>query len=370
MKKLISLTLITSAVALTGASAQNQEMIAGWDFSQYANAAGFSTLDNEELIGEVNANFSQSVASFNGAAALGTLYYDGQFGSTAFDLLAKEVEIGGDLGTLGGGGAIGSSGQRNTLFAQGQANNGANAFGLTTNGSITFVIDMSTFESGSTGEGWSLAFAVVNGSDPDDSSSVAWSYSLDGENFTSTGVTTAITDNAAAETVDLSGITALDGQSQIYIKGDFSGIDGGVTNLDNFQVFATPIPDEISGSLFILENPASVLLDVADWYGTPMGEVFVGFAPWLWSNNYGWHFSPEENSTDEAFVYIQSAPFSSWVFVEQASASDQGFWGFAFNADEPALNGWFFFFNQQSTDSDQFFIWDSEGGQLLTFDDQ
>ncbi|NBB79672.1 MAG: PEP-CTERM sorting domain-containing protein [Verrucomicrobia bacterium] len=237
---------LTSLVALSAgllASAQAQEMIAGWDFSQYANAAGFSTLDNVTLIGEVNANFSQSVASFNGAAALGTLYYDGQFDSTAFDLLAKEVEIGGDLGTLGGGGAIGSSGQRNTLFAQGQDPTNPNAFGLTTNGSITFAIDMSTFGSGPAGEGWSLAFAVVNGSDPDDSSSVAWEYSTDGVNFTSTGFTTAITDNAAAQTVDLSGITALDGLSQIYIKGDFSGIDGGVTNLDNFQVNATAVPE-------------------------------------------------------------------------------------------------------------------------------
>ena len=241
---------ITSLVALSAGllvSAQAQEMVAGWDFSQYANDfPGFSSIDGATLTGQVNANFTQSSPNFNGASALGTVFYDGQFGSTAFDLNAKEVEIGGDLGTLGGAGGIGASGNLNTLFAQGQDPTNANALGLTTNGSITFAIDMSTFASGPAGEGWSLDFAVVNASDSDNSSSIAWEYSTDGIAFTSTALTTAITNNAAAQTVDLSGITALDGLSQIYIKADFTGIADGRTTIDNFQVNATAVPEPSS----------------------------------------------------------------------------------------------------------------------------
>ena len=238
---------LTSLVALsTGllVSAQAQVMVAGWDFSGYEPAAGFSTLDGANLTGQVNANFTQSQPNFVNAAPFGTVFYDGSFGSTAFDLLAKEVEIGGDLGILGGNGTIGSSGSINTLKAQGQnPNSFGAALGLTTNGSVTFSIDMSTFGLGSAGEAWSLAFATQNASDPNNSSSISWDYSLNGADFTSTGFTTSVTNNAAAQSIDLSSITALDSQSVVYFRGNFSGIDGGRTAIDNFQVNATAVPE-------------------------------------------------------------------------------------------------------------------------------
>jgi len=83
-------------------------MVAGWEFSQYANAGGYSTTDGATLTGQVNANFSARSSDNLGVAAhnngFGTVYYDGSFGSTAFDLAATQIDIGGDLGLLGGNG--------------------------------------------------------------------------------------------------------------------------------------------------------------------------------------------------------------------------------------------------------------------------
>jgi hypothetical protein len=352
-------------------SAQDSEMIAGWDFSGYSTTLfpGFSSLDGATLTGQVDANFSQNSPAFDTAGAFGTLYYDGSFTSTSFDLNAKEIEIGGDLGTLASAGTIGASGNIGVLEDQGQQFGFANGLGLTTNGSITFAIDMTTFSSGPAGEGWSLVFAAVNASDSDDSSSIAWDYSLDGQSFTSTGLTTEITDSAAAKIVDLSAISELNGQSQVFFRANFLGVDDGRTTIDNFQVTATPMASA-NGSLFILENQASTLL-VEDWYATPMGELYVGSEPWLWSPEYGWMFSRPENTTDNAFVYIQDAPFQSWIFVDQSSATADGFWGYAYDAFETDVNGWFWFFNDASrSNADKFFLWDNEGTQLLTFDDE
>jgi len=126
---------------------------------------------------------------------------------------------------------------------EGQQFGNRNALGLAANGSVTFAVNMSGFYAGPAGEAWSLAFATQNASDPNNSSSIAWDYSLNGSDFTSTGFNTAITDNAAAASIDLSSITALDGQSVVYFRGTFSGIDGGVSYIDNFQVNATAVPE-------------------------------------------------------------------------------------------------------------------------------
>lgn len=244
-------TKLTSLVALSAGllvSAQAQVMVAGWDFSGYAiESAGYSSIDNISLTGQMDANFSQNLPQFVNAAPFGTVFYDGSFGSTAFELStgSPDLVVNNNLGTLGGTGGIGASGNINTLFAQGQPNNNAQAIGLTTNGAITFAINMTTFGLGSAGEAWSLAFATQNIGDSNNSSSIAWDYSLNGSDFTSTGFSTAITNNATAGSVDLSSINALDGQSVVYFRGTFSDVTG-ASYIDNFQVFATAVPEPSS----------------------------------------------------------------------------------------------------------------------------
>lgn len=355
------------------ACAHAQTNVAGWDFSPYAVTVnpGFSSIDAETLTGVINANFTQGLPEFVEAQPFGTLYYDGSFGSTAFDLNTKEIEPNNDLGTLGGNGEIGASGNINTLTAQGQEYGFGNALGLTTNGAITIAIDLTGFELGSSAESWSLAFATQNNSDSDNSSSIAWDYSLDGSEFVSTGITTAITQNAAAQSVDLSGIEALDGQTEVFFRGTFSGVDDGVSYIDNLQVNAEFGGGSTGGSLFILDNPASETYPEINWWATPMGDLFVGLEPWLYSAEYGWTYSRPENTEESAFVYIRSAPFETWVFVDQNSATANGFWGYAYDAVNTDINGWYWFFNVGSTaNGGKYFLWDSEGAQVLEFDDQ
>jgi hypothetical protein len=305
------------------------------------------------------------------------LYYDGTNGSTAFDLNASGILPSGDgeLGLLGGTGSIGASGNLNALFAQGQQFANPKALGLTFNGSITYAIDLTTFELGSVGEEWSLRFAHMYKPGPGDTSTsatIAWDYSLNGADFVSTGITTVLTSNAIAEIHDLSSFNALKGKSQVFFRANYSGIGTGVAYVDNFQVFAAPMDEpSTGGSLFFLSNPASSLL-ADDWYFTPLGKVFVGSEPWLWSPQFGWFFSPPENTSEAAFIYIAATPFQTWVYVDQTAADAEGFWGFAFDpAADAAVAGWFWFFNQSSENTvGKFFLLDLEGNQVLSFDDQ
>ena len=69
---------------LAGAPAR-AEMIAGWDFSQYFGA-GFLSIDGATFTEVLSANYSDLDPTFNAgaeAAAFGTMYIDGSFGSTA-----------------------------------------------------------------------------------------------------------------------------------------------------------------------------------------------------------------------------------------------------------------------------------------------
>jgi hypothetical protein len=64
------------------------DMVAGWDFSQYAGP-GFLTTDGSTFPGFLDSNYSDLDLPFNagaGSAEFGTLYYDGQFGSSSFEV--------------------------------------------------------------------------------------------------------------------------------------------------------------------------------------------------------------------------------------------------------------------------------------------
>lgn len=232
-------------------------------------------------------------------------------------------------------------------------------------GSIVIAMDMTEYFDGKhAGKDWFLTYAGRT-LDNDGASSIDWAYSLDGSDYTFLK-TDALTSSLTGYDVDLS---AAGETSQLFIRATFNGIDGQAAYFDNLHVNATPV-GEPGGSLFILDNAASAQL-VQNWYNTPMGTIFTGSEPWLWSIEYGWHYSRPENTAATAYVYIQDAPFATWVFVDQASATNGGFWGYAFDAASPAINGWFYFFNQASTNNNgSFFLWDNGGQQVLTFDDK
>lgn len=207
-------------------------MLAGWDFSQYA-FDGFSSVDGANLTGSANANYTGNSADFTGGASVGTMYYDGTFGSSAFNLSASQVAPQGVGDTnVGNQGFFGTLGSLAALDSQGQEFTNAKAFGLSTNGAFTFAIS-----AGGSSDFTSLNYAAYNSNDA--SATLTWEYSTDGTNFNSLEAD-AITNSATEFNVDLSAIT---GASTAYIRGTLSGLDTNLFYLDNVAVSGTVVPE-------------------------------------------------------------------------------------------------------------------------------
>ena len=76
-----------SAVALSSllAGSAQAATIAGWDFSQYLSGGGFLSIDGLTQRNTLDANYSNLDTTFNlgpDSGVYGTMYIDGQFGST------------------------------------------------------------------------------------------------------------------------------------------------------------------------------------------------------------------------------------------------------------------------------------------------
>lgn len=268
-----------------GAFANAQTTVAAWDFSQNATG-GFSTLDNQTLEGSMTANYSgfdlddgtgfvRSGPNWVGAADLGELHYDGQFGSSQFVLNdpnrsgnASDVKFGG--GNAGpdeltennsqAGTTLGSNGAFNVLDSQGQPNTKRFAFGLNPeaeNKSFTYAISLTQDTAFQQGSDWVFKFAGRSELD-DESGDISWEYSTDGSSFTDSGITSNIGGNEQLFTVDLSNVEALDGVSDVFLRGTAENFDGGgdgftgSLGMDNFSAEAVPEPSTyaaIAGAL-------------------------------------------------------------------------------------------------------------------------
>ena len=84
--KLLTIASLLTCVALSVSSAgpAHAAMVAGWDFSQYF-ADGILSIDGNAYTGVLSANYSDldpTQGAGAESAAFGTLYLDGQFGST------------------------------------------------------------------------------------------------------------------------------------------------------------------------------------------------------------------------------------------------------------------------------------------------
>jgi hypothetical protein len=238
MKKII--TLFTAFAVASAGVIQAQQMIVGWDFSQFA-IDNFSSNDGASLTGDINGNYTGGAADFTGAASLGSFLYDGTLGSTTLGLNPADVEPQG-VGDLGAAyGYMGTAGSRALLSSQGQANNSSRALGFNSgaNGD-SFVIAVTA---GSAFDDWNFSFEAKNASDSDNSSSISWEYSTNGSSYTSAGVTSNISNSEALLSVDLSSVSALDGQSSVYFRGTLGGVNSGLTFVDNIAVNGTVVPE-------------------------------------------------------------------------------------------------------------------------------
>ncbi len=193
--KIRSLLATTSAVALllvaAGAQAASVQ-IAGWDHSQYLGS-GAPTLDGATLADTLPGNYSALDTTGinglgNGSEAFGTLFLDGQFGSTAITggLTTGELDpitpVGGSLtSNVFPPGALALFDSLASLNADGQ--NFENLLSMSSNGDAVAVYKADVSTTGDLYENWTLDLAgsvfAVTGS----SASVGVEFSTDGVNF-------------------------------------------------------------------------------------------------------------------------------------------------------------------------------------------
>ncbi|MGJ8651934.1 MAG: PEP-CTERM sorting domain-containing protein [Opitutaceae bacterium] len=227
-----TLKILAAALAVSSTSLSAQSMLAGWDFSSYA-FDGFSSVDGVTLVGSVDANYAGGVANFSGGAAVGTLYYDGQFGSSAFDLGASQITPQGVGDTaVNNLGYLGTLGSRTALSGQGQAYNSGRALGFDTNGAYVFALNL-----GGSYDMSSFTYAAYNSNDA--SSAIAWEWSTDGSSYIELEAD-VIGISSTAYSVDLS---AIDGVTQLYVRGTLSDLSSNLSYIDNVSFNGTAVPE-------------------------------------------------------------------------------------------------------------------------------
>jgi len=227
-----TLKTLAAVLVVSSASLSAQDMIAGWDFSSYA-FDGFSSVDGATLVGEVDANYTGGVANFTGGAVIGTLYYDGQFGSSAFNLGTSEITPQGVGDTsVSNLGYLGTLGSRAALGSQGQANTSGRALGFDVNGAYVFELNL-----GGAFDMSSFTYAGYNSNDA--SSTITWEWSTNGSAYSALEGDLLGT-SATAYSVDLS---AIDGVSTLYVRGTLSGLDNNLSYIDNVAFNGSAVPE-------------------------------------------------------------------------------------------------------------------------------
>lgn len=242
MKKLKAF-VVSSLVAGSAVTAQ-AEMLAGWDFSQFTNLFdGFSSIDGATTVGSLDANYSDALGGVNGgASAIGTVFYDGTNGSTAFNLNTGEVgrQSGFDLSSNSASafatlGSIGSRATLNSVYGQ---NGTVGGLGVLTDGNLVFEMDVSS--TAVAAEDWIVTYGAQTSSG---TGSITWAWSLDGVVFNDLASSNSVTAVDVAYSADFSGVAALDGQSSVFFRAAVDAPDGFLVSIDNVQISGTAVPE-------------------------------------------------------------------------------------------------------------------------------
>lgn len=250
--------LVPLLVATSGSDAQAR-MVAGWDFSQYL-ASGILSVDGQTAAETLSANYSNLLPETTAppyalgpnAAPFGRLYYDGQFGSSDFDIdftgtepftpapgtlvsnLDAPILSGDSLYSFNSGTALQQSGQTifNPLTGLVQINGPLR---------LVFRADMTTVPE--TGTDWSITFA---GQTLEGATDVSIEYSSDGTNYQQVDVVTIDT----LDTPFFVGLTP--GPSEVvFVRFNFSPTADQFPAIDNVAININ------------LPEPASALSGVA-----------------------------------------------------------------------------------------------------------
>ncbi len=194
MKTKLLTLLASAAVALTGALPAHAAMVAGWDFSQYF-ADGILSIDGNSYTDTLSANYADldpTQGAGAESAGFGTLYLNGQFGSTnvqagsGSEPILPSGAVGGSLSSnLDAPGGLGGSLSFDThsiLAFEGQAYTNFLALTATDAANVVFAANLSAVPE--TGSNWSVSFGARTFSG---AGSVGIAFSTDGISYTSAG---------------------------------------------------------------------------------------------------------------------------------------------------------------------------------------
>lgn len=241
--------LLALAAAVLLAGPARAITIAGWDFSQYLGA-GFLTTDGSTGADTLTANYSNLDPTFSAgaeSAAYGTMYVNGQFGSTAVDPFSSSAQVlPGPASLLSNlnapvGGASGAVPFDSLAVLASEGQTFGNQLSMVAGGALDVVFRADLGSDPRTGTNWGLTFGgkTVSGT-----STIGVSYSLDGTTY-GAATNVNLTDVDTPFSVAFGPITA----DVLYVRLSLAPTNG-VPIFDNVSLNATLVPEP--GALVLL----------------------------------------------------------------------------------------------------------------------
>ena len=203
--------LFAALSALVLASSAHATLISGWDFSQYFGA-GFNSTDAATFTNTLSANYSHLDTTFGAgaeSAGFGSLYYNGQFGSSTVNPDGSTDAIWPTSNSLTSNLTVAQNGvtdfDRHTVL-QSEGQQFANSLSLLSQAPVSLVFsgDVSSTVDGAATD-WVISFASKIGSG---TGSILVEFSTDGSSYTVvetinvTTTDTAFTSNLSNEIAD------------------------------------------------------------------------------------------------------------------------------------------------------------------------
>jgi hypothetical protein len=248
MRFRIGTCLASLAVAGLVAGSAQATMVAGWDFSQYAGDGFMSVDGGGSFANTLDANYSDLDPTFGAgaeSAALGTMYVDGQFGSTNVPVGTGNEQF---LPSASQGGSLNSNltapggtdfDSFTVLASEGQLSTESLAMIAAAQSIVVFEADLGSVPV--IGSNWSISFG---GKTANGTSSVGIAFSSDGVTFTSFGSANLTTVDTLF-TINL-GTTAT---NNAYVRLSFDPVGINQPLIDNVAVNASLAVPEPSTAL-------------------------------------------------------------------------------------------------------------------------
>jgi hypothetical protein len=249
--------VIAGAIAALSVHAQ-AATIAGWDFSQWVGDSLLST-DGATATNVLSANYSTLDPTNNAgaeSAAFGTLYFNGQFGSTNVPAIGDGSEpfipVAGSLVSNINGPVEGLGDNpfdsHTILTSEGQPYTQFLSMGATSPLQVVFAADLTGVPESASN--WLVTFgARTNGP-----SALGIEFSTNGIDYVSAG-SVNLTGADTPYSVNLSALEA----DRAFVRFSFAGVLDGAQFIDNVAIQGTVVPEPVTGVLVL----ASALILVA-----------------------------------------------------------------------------------------------------------